>query len=802
MSMAGVAVAMWAASLGCGLAVERVVGLRLANALVLALGLCAAIVLVYPGYALGFGETPSLVLLVAVALAGFVVARGGIRSRLNPGWPGAAGLATYLLFILPLIGAGHWTWAGYNLDNDTAFEMLLAQHLQAHGTHIVTEPVSTGVLFVNNYLASGYPLGAHALLATISGLLDVNVAVAYQSFLAALSAIGAVALATLAARVIKPPLAALVGFLALGANLTYQYAMSGEIKEIAVLSTVCVLLALGAAALEAVPEPRGRELAPLRAAVVVAIALAATLEVYNAAALPYVGAFVGFLAVGVVVRARRLPTRAWLAPAALGGALALVLAVPALATIRRFYDVATASQARGGAPGGGVQFGQLERQLPLSQISGVWLSGDYRVPIMPAPAGVLTAIAAVGVLAALVVGVVLAVRRRQWGILLALATMGLVLLVVYPRVSPYAEGKLLAVASPIVVLAAGVALFSLPGRRLRVAGGLLGAALALGILASDLLAYHADPIAPAARMSAISQMADHFTGRGLILWNEDDEFAKVFAGRAQINEPYEPYTPTQVALHYPLAFFGQYYDLDDLSLPWVEGFPNIVTRRSPAASRPPANYRLAFANAYYLGWVREPRPVVIGHLPSQLAQGRSAPVSCAALQAFVQGAPARTELAVSRTPETVQYSTLRSLDRSLGWGLNIAFPDSLDTTTPGHASAELTVAGGRYAVWVQGSFPTALTVQIDGRDVGQVSGSQSPGQWLAAATVQLAPGPHLVRVLRPAGRRHFAPGAGATGTLGDVALQRDAAPTLTTLPVSRWRTLCGQEVDWVELVRP
>src|SRR5271163_3713017 len=98
MSMAGVGLALWATSLGCGLAVERLLRVRLDNALVLVLGLCVSFALVYPGYALGFGDGPSIALLVAVAVAGVVFADGGIRSRLNAGWPGAAGLATYLLF--------------------------------------------------------------------------------------------------------------------------------------------------------------------------------------------------------------------------------------------------------------------------------------------------------------------------------------------------------------------------------------------------------------------------------------------------------------------------------------------------------------------------------------------------------------------------------------------------------------------------------------------------------------------------------------------------------------------------------
>jgi len=821
MSMAGVGLVMWATSLGCGLAIERLLRVRLGNALVLVLGLCVAFALVYPGYGLGFGDGPSIALLVAVAVAGVVFADGGIRSRLNPGWPGVAGLVTYLLFILPLIGAGHWTWAGYNLDNDTGFEMLLAQHMQSFGTHIVTQPPSTATTTTDNYLSVGYPLGTHALLATVSGTLGASVAVVYQGYLAGLAAIGAVALATVAARIVSRPVAALLGFIAMSANLTFQYAMQGELKEIGVVVTLCCAFALGREVLEAVPIRGGPEPeaggdrrcwyrtaggqwvshAALRAAVLVAFPVAAMLATYNAAALPYVGAFVLFLGVEVALRTRRLPDRRWVAPLVAGAVLTALLAIPAEATIRRFYAVATAAQAVGSGPASSAQLGQLARALPLSQISGVWLSGDFRLAIAPEPAGVLTAIASAVVLLALLLALVGGVRRRQTGIVLLLGTIGLELVVVFPRISPYAQGKLLAIASPAVVLVAGLALFSLPGRLRRI-GAVIGVVIAVAIVASDLLAYHNDHVAPTGRMQAMSQMADHFVGRGLVLWNESDEFAKYFGDRAQVDQPDEALTPVQYKLRYPVDFFGHAYDLDDLPLSWVEQFPNIVLRRSPAASRPPANYRLAYTNAYYVGWVRTSTPTVLRHLPVQLAQASAATLSCVDLRGLVRGAPTGSQLAVSLRPETAQFSTLQANDRSLGWGLEPGDPDTLVTTTPGHASGVVSVSGGRYTVWVLGSFPATLKVQVDGSTVGSVSGEQSADQWLPAATVQLAPGLHVLRVVRPAGRRHFAPGAGATGTLGDVAVQRDAPATLVTVPTSRWRTLCGRTVDWVELVRP
>jgi hypothetical protein len=62
-----------------------------------------------------------------------------------------------------------------------------------------------------------------------------------------------------------------------------------------------------------------------------------------------------------------------------------------------------------------------------------------------------------------------------------------------------------------------------------------------------------------------------------------------------------------------------------------------------------------------------------------------------------------------------------------------------------------------------------------------------------------------VLIYADGGHRHFGPGewpGGANGTIGAVGLQLQAPERLRTLPVSAWRTLCGKQADWVELVRP
>jgi len=793
MAVIGVFVAIWAVCLGCGLALERLLRLRLENALVLPLGLCVALVLIFPGYVAGAGDVLAVALLVVVGLAGLIFAKDGLRARVNPGWAGAAGLAAYVLYMLPVILYGHWTWAGYDFVNDTSFEMLLASHIKGYGTTVGNIPQSSEREFLIQYLNSGYPLGTQSLLGTFSGLTDTPVDVLYQGFIATLAGLGAVALATLTRGLLSARRAAFVGLVAISANLTYQYALQGGIKEIGLLVTLCAAAALGRVAISL--------RRPYAGAVLVAVAGAAALATYNAVAAPFLGALALCLGLGVMLVYRIRPTLRWVGPVAIGVGLTAILAVPSLITLKTFFQAASAGQGATGV--GATQLGQLARALPLSQMSGVWLSGEYRLPIASDHAGLLTALASAVILLAIVPGLAWSLWRRQVGLLLLVGMCALVLLIVFPRVSPYAQGKLLAISSPAAVLAGLAGLASVRGRAAIPALAVVGL-LSLGIFVSDLLAYSHDRVAPTGRIEAIEATGEHFTGQGPVLWNEFEEYAKYFARAAKLSAPFEAITPQQVQLRLPTYFYGHYFDLDQETLPFVEGYPIIVTRRSPAASRPPANYRLVYANRYYLGWRRTPRPQVLRHLPLQQLYAPTLPITCSALAPLVAGAPKGTELLVARDPEMAGFEPQHDAKRSAGWGADADQVGAVFTTTAGHAQGVLEVnGGGPYAVWVQGDFPRAVQVYVDGRKVGSVSGSNTPSQWLRAATLPLAPGGHVVRLQIPAGRRHhLGPGGSATGTIGAVALQRVEPERLQTVPVARYRTLCGTTADWVELVRP
>lgn len=797
--MALVPVAVWVTTVGLGLLVERLARVRLPNALLIPLGYGAAVVVCLGIYTAGVGDVVLLPLLCAFVLAGFVLARAELPARLNAGWPLLAGVAAYVLFDLSVLATGHWTFTGYRLQDDIAYELLLARHMQEHGTSLAGLQTSTATSFITSFLGTGYPLGAQSYLAALGALLHTELAAVWQGYLSSLAAVGAIAAATVSGRTLDRRVGALVGLLAMGAALTYQYAMQGSIKEIGV--TVAVLSAL-ALIRHAIIELRGAG-----AAVIVAVPLAAILATYNAAGVPYVLALAASGLLAAVYVHRRLPTIAWARPAAIGAVAFVVLALPALKTLLTFLRVSTALYT--GSNAAALPLGQLLRPLPLSEVVGVWLQGDYRLPVLSGTSGHLEVLATVAILALLALGTANALMRREPAVPMGVITMGLVLAIVYPKAIPYAQAKLLAIASPVVVLGAAQGL-ALLGRRRRLIplAGLVGAALGAGVLVSDALAYHADPVAPTSRLLAVREIGRRLGDRGPVLMSEFEEFAKYFTQPARVYVGTEYPTPENLLLRVPGGLYAQSFDLDAEQLSFVESFPYIIVRRSPAASRPPANYRLLYENYYYEVWQRTATPQVLEHVPLQQQYVAYAPVECKALAAVVRHAPAGSRLVVAESPLSVGYEVLHATVRSSGWipDPNTYNPNAVVPLTPGSAGKIVHVPRtGTYQVWVQGSFPRTIRVTLDGRTVGSVFGQNTPDEWLQAGTVHVDAGAHPLDLFRGGGS--LTPGDGGTGSvegkgeIGYVALVADEPERLVTVPLRAWRSLCGKPADWVELVR-
>src|SRR5215210_4490274 len=172
--MLGESVAAWlllpavaaVAAIGLALLLERLTGQRM-SLLRLPVGLCASICISLLVYELGGTAPVALAAVGLPAIAGLVLERANLRLR--PGALAFTWFAAYGLHLAPVLLSGAWTWTGYNFVNDTSVQLLLADHLAAHGTAMIHVPQpTTASEHVRTYLDSEYPLGSHALLATLS----------------------------------------------------------------------------------------------------------------------------------------------------------------------------------------------------------------------------------------------------------------------------------------------------------------------------------------------------------------------------------------------------------------------------------------------------------------------------------------------------------------------------------------------------------------------------------------------------------------------------------------------------------
>jgi hypothetical protein len=794
--------AFYLVAAGVGLLAERVVRTHLPSALLAPTGACLSIVIVALALELGAGGVVLAALLVVAAVVGLLLGRRGLHRRLLPGWAGIAALLAFALYLGPVALTGHWTWLGYNFVNDTATNFAVIDHIAHHGTAPVAGEVSTRLVVINTTLAQGYPLAAHALVAGLIRIVPVPVEAVYQPFIACVAAFAAMALAWLAQSLRVPrPAAAFIAVVAVGANLTYHYALHGAFKELATVMVVATAAALCRFVLD--------ERLALGPVALLAACLVAAVAIFTVGAAGYAAALVVAALVALARERLRIPRRSLVRAFAVGAAVTVVAATPVIAgsldftrtSSRIFADSNADLSAPLRSP---AVLGHLVRPLPVYQSLGTWLRADYRYPIRPGSARTLTIVLLVLAGALLAVALAIDWRRRRLGVLLAAAPALAVYLVGAPRLEPYAEAKLLVVASPLVVFGAALGAWWLL-RRVRVAGVVACAALAGGVLVSDALAYHSARIAPVNRLEALREAAEH-AGPGAVLLPEWEELAKHFGASAAIDVGPEAFSPRPFALRTPEPVFNRSFDLDQLRTAYVTSFPWLLLRRSPEASRPPANYRLAFRNHWYELWRQQDEPVVLDHLPLQEPGQPAALPRCQDVRALAARAEAGDQLVAYRRPRLPTIGaalepapgTIRP-ERMPRWPPPLDDPNATVPSGGGVITARLTLAAGTYRVWLKGGGGRQLAISVDGHAAGTVQEVNTPGGWLMYGVVRVPAGAHTVTLTRP--RADLAPGNGFSGVFSRIALEPLTPRALVTLPPAQADRLCGRTWDWIELVR-
>jgi hypothetical protein len=772
-----------AISLGCGLLVERISGLRLQRELLLPLGFATIVVIALFTTMNSTTARLTTPLVVALAVAGVALALPWRPWRAD-GWAAAAATAVYVVFGAPMLFAGSATLAGYIKLDDTSTWLALADRLLTHGRNVTGLAPSSYEAAVSINLAVGYPVGAfpplgiaHELLGTDSAWLFQP----YEAFLAAMLALGVYGL--LAGVIESRPLRAVAAFIAAQPALLYAYSLWGGVKEIAAAAILVVLAALIPPVLE--QGARVRSVLPL------AMATAALLGVES-----FFGAvWIAPMLIGALVAGLWLRRLAFVPITAAFAVLAAVLSVPTLSLVGDF-------SSSGSTLTTSSELGNLLQPLSNLQVAGIWPVGDFRT--RPSDIDLTYALVAIVAVAALA-GLYWAWRRRQWALVLYIAGIAAGCAVIVAVSSPWVDAKALATASPATLVAAMAALgwFSRSGRRTEVVVAVL--VIGGGVAWSNALAYHDVSLAPRSQLHELETIGNQFSGSGPALMTEYSPY-----GVRHFLRKLDPEGASELRRR-PILLRdggevakGEYADIDRFSLGAVLVYRTLVLMHTPSASRPPSVYHRVWSGSYYDVWQRsEPSTTrILEHLPlGNDLQPASVPVCSDVLRLGGVAAAGNGRLVAAVRP-AVKVVDLASAALPAGWLPSADSPGGVYPSAAGTLRTTVRVpADGRYGFSLAGSFRRALELSIDGREVSSAQNHLNhPGVDTPLGEIALAAGRHQIALRMSAA--DLSPGSGGPSlALGPLLVSRSTSgPSLVSLPPGRARSLCGRRLDWIEAV--
>ncbi len=783
---------------GLGLLAERVAGSELPGAALIPLGFAGAVVIGQAVCTFGLSAWLLSPILVALAVAGLALSKPWRDSWRLSRWELATAAGSYAVFAAPVVLSGQETFTGYIKLDDTATWMAFTDWVTSHGpsVHGLAPSSFEATLTIN--LNGGYPWAGFTPLGALHQLISHDVAWIIQPFMASLAAMLALTISAL----VEPLVAnrrsrSLVAFIAAQPALLYGYYLWGGIKEIesTLLLAVLALLTTRTRPWEKVP----------RAALPLAVGSAALFGVYGLGGAIWL---VPLFGIALVLAGRAAGWRRGATAIAAAAVLTLVVGLPAavrgvVAQINGDLYAPTGS----GIPGNPL--GNLVRPLNPLQVAGIWTTGDFRV----APSHLVVNYVLVAIsFAAAGYGLWRAWKQRELSLptWLGFGFVGGVVVIVAG--SPWVDGKVYATLSPVIpaTAAAGAALLFAGGRRLL--GTLLIGLLGGGVLVSNLLAYNQVTLAPRDELTELAAIADQIRGKGPTLMTDD----QIYAVRHFLRDA-DPEGVNQLRRRPILTRDGGTADkpliggVDAIALPSVLLYRTIVIRRSPVASRPPANYQLVRRGEYYDVWQRPAHPTgdfgrVLKHLSfgGQLDPGAVPPCDqllAAVAMATAQG-PGTQLLAAPAAPLWV--ISLLQTDHPGSWRTG-------NYLIPGNDAGQVRSAfevnrPGDYEIWLGGSVRAGVATVVDDRSVGYVRHHLVSGiGYTRLGEAELAAGRHTLRLSFSGA--DLRPGSWRSATLdfpiGPVVVApAPSAASLTSVAPAHAASLCGKRWDWIEVVAP
>ena len=779
--------ALLVATVGLSLLIERLCGLELEWGLRPALGMAAVIVLAQFGTL--WEPTAPLILPATLVLAGVGLVLGRVW-RLPRPRPAqiVIPVAVIALLAMPFVISGQATWAGYLKIDDASTLMGITDHAFEHGRQLPPAAPSTHQIVLNMYLGKGYPIGGFVTAKMLSVISGRDIAFTLSPAIA----FSVAALALVLFELIRRPLAsdaaaAAIAILATLSATLLGYYLWSESKELA----AAALVALG----PALAMPAERTGWPPRSFIPFGVAAGAMIGVLGPGGAIWI--LPTLLPIGVVLARRRGRHLAF----ELGGRLAvmtLLLAIPVLVTPEGIFNPLDKVLTEGS------EVNVLKDPLNPLQVSGLWPSTDFRGH--PHLESLVVVLAALCIALAAVAIVVCARRRERDGLAFAayvggVAAGGALIMLIG---SPWVDGKAMATLSPAVLAAALVALALAARRRgWRVPAIATAGVIAAVIVWGAFLAYQGAALAPKDQYDELEQIGEQFAGEGPAL-----DINTSYYGPRHFLDELDPDSTTDF---HPRAFVladgqlagpkGDIIDIDQLHPDMLERYRLLVLPRGPGTGRPPPAYELAFRGDYYEVWRRDPdKPLPSAVFPLGVSLDAGGTPRCDSVRLFSQEAGAGGMLVAAPVtqPLPVELGTAQMPDSWNALGTAVIVADG-----PGEVTVRTNTPAGSYDLVLGGEAYSRVDVSIDGREVASRRGAISPtNDYTPLATVDLDRGTHEISFSYDGADLH--PGsAGRARPLGPLMLVPVSDRETATVDVdpADYHRLCRHRWDWIEAYR-
>jgi hypothetical protein len=565
--------------------------------------------------------------------------------------------------LVPFIVTGRGGTLGVAFDNDMAAHLIWASAY-----------LSSAVARLSP-LPNAYPLGPHAVAATLSAGLGARIDLAFAGFTLAapvLSAWTALHALRRPSRLGPFLVATVVGM----PYLVAAYYGEGAFKE--VLQAQFVL----ASALwldRPVPAAGRLQWAPL------ALIVAGSVSVYSVDGLPWLLAFLAlWLAARAAVRIRRTGVRTFVGDfrghlfggAAAVGVLVLVL-MPQLSQAKNFLSLKVLKSS----------LGNLAQPLSGWEAFGVWNNPDFRFGATPPfTGGMWTGLA----LALVIFGGFWAFQRKRWILPVAAGVSALIWYYSVHTQSPYVAAKALVILSPLLLLLAALPLSE---HRPRTATGwwviapLLGIALLGRVSVSSLRALRISSVGSTSHVVELRSLRADVHGQATLFLGNDDFIAWELAGVPVIapivGNPVMSFPPNKAWV------YGQPLDIDSVSAETINAADWVITTRDAAQSQLPPQLRLVRTTPDFELWHR-----VGTVLPRQILKegpNSGARMNCRkpAIRKLVAGGG---QAAIRKPPIVFPMSGLIQTGQTATVRLSLK-PGVWDLETPYFSSRPVTISG-------------------------------------------------------------------------------------------------------------